>query len=94
MEQHKEDIGSHKDLCLHRIRTAKDNLRAAKILLAADEYKSANNRAYYAIFYTVNAVHALYGNAFKRHKDAIGNFNKSYGNCSGPPLSKGEIWIS
>lgn len=78
MEQHKEDIGSHKDLCLHRIRTAKDNLRAAKILLAAGEYKSANNRAYYAIFYTVNAVHALYGNAFKRHKDAIGNFNKSY----------------
>ena len=78
MEQHKEDIGSRKDLCLHRIRTAKDNLRAAKILLAADEYKSANNRAYYAIFYTVNAVHALYGNAFKRHKDAIGNFNKDY----------------
>ena len=46
--------------------------------MAADEYKSANNRAYYAIFYTVNAVHALYGNAFKRHKDAIGNFNKDY----------------
>ena len=56
MEQHKEDIGSRKDLCLHRIRTAKDNLRAAKILLAADEYKSANNRAYYSIFHGLRAV--------------------------------------
>ena len=77
MEQHKEDIGSRKDLCLHRIRTAKDNLRAAKILLA-EEYKGANNRAYYAIFHAINAIHALSGKAYKRHKDAIGNFNKSY----------------
>ena len=38
----------------------------------------ANNRAYYAIFNAINAVHALDGNAFKRHKDAIGNFNKNY----------------
>lgn len=44
----------------------------------AEEYKSANNRSYYAIFQAVNAVHALNGDAFKRHKDAIGNFNKNY----------------
>lgn len=46
--------------------------------IAAEDYKGANNRAYYAIFHAVNAVHALNGNAFKRHKDAIGNFNKNY----------------
>ena len=28
----------------------KDNLKAAKILFEAKEYKSANNRAYYAVF--------------------------------------------
>lgn len=78
MAQPKEDIGTRKDLCLYRIRTAKDNLKAAKILLEAKEYKSANNRAYYAIFHAVNAIHALNGNAFKRHKDAIGYFNKKY----------------
>lgn len=44
----------------------------------AGEYKGANNRAYYAIFHAINAVHALKGNAFKRHKDAIANFNKDY----------------
>lgn len=78
MEQPNAEIGTRKDLCLYRIQTAKDNLRSAKILLAAGEYKGANNRAYYAIFYAVNAVHALDGNAFKRHKDAIGYFNKNY----------------
>ena len=44
----------------------------------AGEYKGANNRAYYAIFHAINAVHALDGRAFKRHKDAIANFNKDY----------------
>lgn len=78
MEQPREDIGTRKDLCLYRIQTAKSNLRSAAILLAAGEYKSANNRAYYAIFQAVNAVHALDGNMYKRHKDAIGNFNKNY----------------
>lgn len=46
--------------------------------MAAEEYKGANNRAYYAIFHAINAIHALSGKAYKRHKDAIGNFNKDY----------------
>lgn len=78
MEQPKDDMGTRKDLCLYRIQTAKDNLKSAKILLEAGEYKSANNRSYYAIFHAINAVHGLNGNAYKRHKDAIGNFNKNY----------------
>ncbi|MDO4677832.1 MAG: HEPN domain-containing protein [Eubacteriales bacterium] len=78
MELHNEDIGTKKDLVLYRIQTAKDNLRSAKILLKAEEYKSANNRAYYAIFHAINAVHAVSGMAYKRHKDAIANFNKEY----------------
>lgn len=47
-------------------------------MLAAGEYKGANNRAYYAIFHAINAVHALKGDAYKRHRDAIGEFNKHY----------------
>lgn len=78
MEHPKEDIGTRKDLVLYRLQIAKADLKSAKILLEAGEYKGANNRAYYAIFHAINAVHALSGKAYKRHKDAIGNFNKDY----------------
>lgn len=77
MENH-ENIGTVKDLVLYRVQTAKDDLSSARILLRAGEYKGANNRAYYAIFHAINTVHAVNGDAFKRHKDAIANFNKSY----------------
>ena len=60
--------GTRRDLVLYRIETAKEDLDAAKLLLAGKAYKSANNRAYYAIFHSVNAVHALDGRAYKRHK--------------------------
>ena len=36
------------------------------------------NRAYYAIFHAINAIHAVDGNGYKRHKDTIANFNKQY----------------
>ena len=78
MAQPNENVGTRKDLVLYRLQTAKGNLKSARILLAAGEYKSANNRAYYAIFHAVNALHALSGKAYKRHKDSIGNFNKEY----------------
>lgn len=50
MEQPREDTGTRKDLVLYRIQAVKGDLKAARILLAAEEYKGANNRAYYAIF--------------------------------------------
>lgn len=78
MERHNKDVGTKEDLMLYRIRTAKENLRSARILLDAQEYKGANNRAYYAIFQAINAAHAIDGTAYKRHKDAIANFNKNY----------------
>lgn len=78
MGQLKVDIGTRKDLALYRLQTARSDLKSARILLAAEEYKGANNRAYYAIFHAINAIHALSGKAYKRHKDAIGNFNKDY----------------
>ena len=77
MEQHNND-DMKKELAQYRMETAKDDLRAAKILLDAGEYKAANNRAYYAIFHAINAVHAIAGNGYKRHKDALANFNKNY----------------
>ncbi len=78
MEQPKSESGTRKDLVMYRLQTSKDALNSAKILFAAKEYKGANNRAYYAIFHAINAIHALNGKAYRRHKDAIGNFNKDY----------------
>lgn len=77
MPQHNE-IGTKKDLVLYRIETAKEDLKSAKILRDADSYKGANNRAYYAIYHAINAIHGMKGVAYKRHKDAIANFNKEY----------------
>ncbi|MDY4893527.1 MAG: HEPN domain-containing protein [Agathobacter sp.] len=78
MEQPKETIGTKQDLVLYRLQTARSDLKSARILLEAGEYRGANNRAYYAIFHAINAVHAVSGKAYKRHKDAIGSFNKDY----------------
>ena len=77
MTQHNEK-GSQRDLVLYRIETAKSDVKSAKILLEAGEYRGANNRAYYGIYHTISAIHALDGNAYKRHKDALTNFNKNY----------------
>ena len=73
-----DEKGTRKDLVLYRIETAKSDIRAAEILLSAKEFRGANNRAYYGIYHAISAVHALDGNAYKRHKDALANFNKNY----------------
>lgn len=76
MERH--DDGTKKDLVTYRLESAKEDLIAAKALYDVPSYKAANNRAYYAIFHAINAIHALNGKAYKRHKDSIANFNKDY----------------
>ena len=73
-----DEIGTGEDLALYRIDTAKEDLKSAKILRDASCFKGANNRAYYAIFHAINAIHALNGVVCKKHKDAIANFNKEY----------------
>ena len=77
MTQHSEK-GSRKDLVLYRLEAAKSDIKSAEILLKAGEYRGANNRAYYGIYHAVSAIHALDGSAYKRHKDALANFNKTY----------------
>ena len=70
--------GTKEDLSRYRIEMAKTDLDDALLLLNADSYRAANNRAYYAIYHAISAVHALEKKSYKRHKDAISNFNKDY----------------
>lgn len=67
-----------KELAKHRLEQAKESLEDAHILYDLKRYKSANNRAYYSIFYSIKSVLALEPIDFKRHKDVTAYFNKNY----------------
>ena len=75
---------------LRWVENAKSDVNSAKILLDAKEYKGANNRAYYGIYHAISAIHALDERAYKRHKDALGNFNKDYVKTEIFPRSLGK----
>lgn len=66
------------DLCKYRLKNSEDSLEVAEDCLTKGHYKDAINRSYYAAFYAVKAVLALEGTDFKRHKDVIAYFNKTY----------------
>jgi uncharacterized protein (UPF0332 family) len=61
-----------------RLESAKEALRDAYENYKGGRYKTANNRAYYAIFHAVRSVLALESKDFKSHAKAIGYFNKEY----------------
>lgn len=67
-----------RDLCIYRIRNAIETLGVSALCLENQHYKDSINRSYYAAFYAVKAVLALAEVDFKRHKDAVAYFNKTY----------------
>ena len=50
---------------------AKECLRDAKLLLAGESYRSAANRAYYAIFHAMRAVLALDGEMLRAEAEEV-----------------------
>ena len=89
-----EDVGNIKSLVKYRIESAQNDLRSAKALRDIDDYKGANNRAYYAVFHAITAVHGLNKKAYKRHKDAVSNFNKEYVKTEIFPRTMGRRTVS
>lgn len=67
-----------KELCDYRIEQARESLRASPITLENNMPKDSINRSYYAAFYAIKAVLALEEIDFKRHKDVMAYFNKTY----------------
>ena len=92
-----KDTGSFEDIARNKLAQAIDDLESADILLGADKYRAANNRAYYAVFHAIDAVLSMEPVAFKKHKDVIAYFNKNYVNKDvfsrdmGRKISKLEI---
>lgn len=65
----------------YRLNRAKETLKTAELIFKnGNDFTSANNRAYYAIFYAIRAVLAIEEKDFKRHKDVLAYFNKEYVN--------------
>ncbi len=79
-----------KELVIHRLEQAKNELSDAKLLYKNKSYLSANNRAYYSIFHTIRAVLALEPIDFKKHKDVLAYFNKNYVNAEEFPRTMGK----
>lgn len=67
-----------RDLSNYRLSQAEDSIKVAKMSYDSGLYKDSINRSYYAAFYAIKAVLAMEEVDFKRHKDAIGYFNKTY----------------
>ena len=67
-----------RDLSVYRLSLAEDTLANAKLCMDNQFYRDCINRSYYAAFYAIKAVLAIESIDFKRHKDAVGYFNKNY----------------
>lgn len=92
MESHEK--GTIGDLAHYRLEIAKKDLHAAIILMKEQEYRGANNRAYYAIYHAISAVHALDKKSYKRHKDTLANLIKTMSKLKFfPRLSAGKLQL-
>lgn len=69
---------TRQDLSKYRLAKAAEMLATAKRDLAAGDFASANNRAYYCIFHAMRAVLALDGEDYKKHSAVISRFALRY----------------
>lgn len=79
------------DLALYRMNRAEETLEAAKRELLAEDYRTANNRAYYAVFHAIRALLALDGADYKKHSGVLAHFNQYYIKTGIFPVDFSEI---
>lgn len=78
MQRELNDLGGAKELALYRLKIAKEDLAAAERCYEAQDYRAANNRAYYAIFRAVSACLALEFKAYKQHGQVLGELQQRF----------------
>jgi hypothetical protein len=71
-------VGSIKDLSEYRLKQAEEMLDAARSNFKIEQYKTALNRAYYAVFHAMRAVNILDGFDSSKHSGVIAYFNYNY----------------
>ena len=67
-----------KDLSAYRFERAKEDLASAHNTYDSGELRTANNRAYYAVFHALRAVLALDSYDSKKHSGIISEFRLRY----------------
>ena len=67
-----------KDLSIYRLERAKEDYTAAENNLGMKDFRTAVNRAYYAIFHALRAVLALDEYDSKKHSGIISEFRLRY----------------
>lgn len=67
-----------KDLIKYSVEKSRQALKSAQDSISSENFETAQNRIYYAIFYAVSAL--AYKNNFttSKHKQLIGWFNKKF----------------
>ncbi|MDD2402115.1 MAG: HEPN domain-containing protein [Clostridia bacterium] len=70
--------GSIKELSVYRFSKAREDAKAAEIMLIEAIFKASINRSYYAIFHAMRAVTILKGFDSSKHSGIIAYFNKEF----------------
>ena len=72
MDNHK------KELSQYRLEESERCLKSARILLDAEDFKSAANRSYYCVFNAIRSIFALQGKDYQKHSAVMSNFRSEY----------------
>lgn len=73
-----ENDSLQRDYAKYRIERAKEDLEAARLLFKTENYRIANNRAYYAIFHAMRAVLVFDNFDSSKHSGVIAEFRRRY----------------
>lgn len=65
-------------LCKYRFQQADETLSEARILQEAGHYRGALNRAYYAMFYSLQVLAIKNKKMFSKHSGVISYFDREY----------------
>lgn len=72
------EIENKNELTQYRLKSAKERLHSAKVLLNDGSYKDSIGRSYYAMFTAVRALLAAEGQDFSKHSGVISYFQREY----------------
>ena len=65
-------------LSLRRLKRAKEHLKSAGDLLAADDFADSVSRSYYAVFQAARALLAVEGLESRKHSGVVSLFNRHF----------------
>lgn len=85
------DAINSRDLAMHRLESAEERLKAARVLLERQMYADAVSRAYYAVFQAARAALATRDLDSKKHSGIIGLFNQQFVKTGILPRDYGKI---